>query len=679
MRYLLFLPLLFISFVDAFSQPEKINFRDDFDILHYSINLNITDFQNQLISGNTLIQMITNKPETSEINLELLNMEIDSVFLFKQKIENYSYNGKILTFPFKPELSQGKCCTQVTVYYHGHPVQDSRWGGFFFNDSTAYNMGVGMGSNPVSFGRVWFPCIDSFTEKATYEFNITVPKGFKAVCSGTLISETDNKDARVTFIWKMNQEVPVYLVSVAVAKYDLIESVYQGIKREIPVDLYIFAEDKANAIFSFQNLPKALRTYENDFGEYVWERVGYVEVPFSSGAMEHVCNIAYPDYAVDSTLFRETLMAHELSHHWFGNLVTCKTPQDMWLNEGWATYAEALFQESVYGKEAFKDYVRENHAKVLTMTPIYDNGFRALYGIPLEYTYGSTVYDKGGDVAHTLRGYMGDSLFFKSLTAYIKAFSYKAASTYEFRNFMSECSGIQLNNFFDTWVFTEGFPHFSIDKFIVEKINNNYRADVSINQKLKARTFYGQDNLMELTFVDEHLNLHSEKINMSGTNQLFNFVLPYKPVNAFLDLDENMSDASIDNYKLFSDTGVYDFAFTDFSVTIKSCKGKAVIQSIMNYVTPNNSEHALFTLSKEKYWEIRGATVGKINAEGTFYVNMSENVPDADFEDLILLYRPDNYSEFRPIKFKKIQYNENEGLVIVKKLKFGQYITGINI
>ncbi len=679
MRYLLFLPLLFISFVDAFSQPEKINFRDDFDILHYSINLNITDFQNQLISGNTLIQMITNKPETSEINLELLNMEIDSVFLFKQKIENYSYNGKILTFPFKPELSQGKCCTQVTVYYHGHPVQDSRWGGFFFTDSTAYNMGVGMGSNPVSFGRVWFPCIDSFTEKATYEFNITVPKGFKAVCSGTLISETDNKDARVTFIWKMNQEVPVYLVSVAVAKYDLIESVYQGIKREIPVDLYIFAEDKANAIFSFQNLPKALRTYENDFGEYVWERVGYVEVPFSSGAMEHVCNIAYPDYAVDSTLFRETLMAHELSHHWFGNLVTCKTPQDMWLNEGWATYAEALFQESVYGKEAFKDYVRENHAKVLTMTHIYDNGFRALYGIPLEYTYGSTVYDKGGDVAHTLRGYMGDSLFFKSLTAYIKAFSYKAASTYEFRDFMSECSGIQLNNFFDTWVFTEGFPHFSIDKFIVEKINNNYRADVSINQKLKARTFYGQDNLMELTFVDEHLNLHSERINMSGTNQLFNFVLPYKPVNAFLDLDENMSDASIDNYKLFSDTGVYDFAFTDFSVTIKSCKGKAVIQSIMNYVTPNNSEHALFTLSKEKYWEIRGATVGKINAEGTFYVNMSENVPDADFEDLILLYRPDNYSEFRPIKFKKIQYNENEGLVIVKKLKFGQYITGINI
>ncbi len=679
MRHLLFLPLLFISFVDAFSQPEKINFRDDFDILHYSINLNITDFQNQLISGNTLIQMITNKPETSEINLELLNMEIDSVFLFKQKIENYSYNGKILTFPFKPELSQGKCCTQVTVYYHGHPVQDSRWGGFFFTDSTAYNMGVGMGSNPVSFGRVWFPCIDSFTEKATYEFNITVPKGFKAVCSGTLISETDNKDARVTFIWKMNQEVPVYLVSVAVAKYDLIESVYQGIKREIPVNLYIFAEDKANAIFSFQNLPKALRTYENDFGEYVWERVGYVEVPFSSGAMEHVCNIAYPDYAVDSTLFRETLMAHELSHHWFGNLVTCKTPQDMWLNEGWATYAEALFQESVYGKEAFKDYVRENHAKVLTMTHIYDNGFRALYGIPLEYTYGSTVYDKGGDVAHTLRGYMGDSLFFKSLTAYIKAFSYKAASTYEFRNFMSECSGIQLNNFFDTWVFTEGFPHFSIDKFIVEKINNNYRADVSINQKLKARTFYGQDNLMELTFVDEHLNLHSERINMSGTNQLFNFVLPYKPVNAFLDLDENMSDASIDNYKMFSDTGVYDFAFTDFSVTIKSCKGKAVIQSIMNYVTPNNSEHALFTLSKEKYWEIRGATVGKINAEGTFYVNMSENVPDADFEDLILLYRPDNYSEFRPIKFKKIQYNENEGLVIVKKLKFGQYITGINI
>jgi hypothetical protein len=659
-----------------FSQTGKQDFRDDFDILHYTINLDITDLQNKMISGNTIIQLSPNKPDISEIHLELLNMEIDSVFLFKEKLSQYSYNDKLLSLPYHPEISEGKCCTEVTVYYHGHPTQDPRWGGFFFSDSTAYNIGVGMGSNPVSYGRVWFPCIDSFTDKATLEYNITVPAGLKAVCSGILILETLNSDGTSTFKWKMNQEIPVYLASVAVGDFDVIEEIYPGIKKDIPISLYVFKADVDNAKFSFQNLSKAIRSFENAFGEYVWDRVGYVEVPFGSGAMEHACNIAYPDYAVDSTLFRETLMAHELSHSWFGNLVTCKTPGDMWLNEGTTSFAEVVFLKDVYGKDAAKEHLRENHANVLTMTHVYDYGYRALYGIPHEFTYGSTVYDKGADVTHTLNGYMGDSLFFSSLKAFFKTYAFKAVNTYEFRDFLTGFSGINLTPFFDSWVFTEGFPHFSINAFSCEQINHEYRVDISVKQCLKERTLYSQDNLIDLTFIDPNLDFKTERINMSGTDQTYQFILPYKPLNVYIDLEEKIADATIDNYKVFSDTGSWDFPYTDFSIIVKSLTGRAIIQSTMNFVECDLPENPIYTFSKEKYWEIRGTTNGIIKAEGTFFVSMTENSLDSDIEDLILFYRPDNYSEFKPLNIKKIKQSEEEVVIVLKKLEFGQYIAG---
>ena len=675
-KYILSSLILLLS-TFSFSQTENKDFRKNIDIIHYSINLNITEFRKKEISGNTIVQLSPRNKEIDHIVLELLSMKIDSVFLFNEKINNYSYNGKLLTIPCKPDIQDDKCCTVANIYYHGNPVEDALLGGFFFSDTLAYNIGVGMDAKPNSYGRIWFPCIDSFEEKATFDFNITVPRGFKAVCSGILDSEKDNSNGTITYYWKMKQEIPTYIASVAVGKYEIIESMYKGIKRDIPVSLYMFPEDVADAKVSFQNLPEAMKAYENSFGEYVWDRIGYVEVPFMSGAMEHVCNIAYPEYAVDSTLVRETLMAHELSHHWFGNLVTCKTSGDMWLNEGWATFSEALFKEQVYGKQAYKEYVRENHVEVLTTTHIYDNGYRALYDIPHEYTYGSTVYDKGGDVAHTLRGYMQDSIFFESIREYIKAYSYKAASSHDFRDFLSEYSNIDLTDFFDTWVFTKGFPHFSVDKAFFTEEGLDYKAEVTIKQNLLARDFYGNNNFIDLTFVDEYLNFHTHRVMMSGPDETFNFAFPFKVLNVFVDLDEKISDATVDNFQIFEDAGKFNFPFTDFSILINKMKGKSIVQSTMNYLKPDNIKTEDYKISEEKYWEIRGATTGKMSAEGSFFVSMSENNLDADFDELVLLYRPDNYSEFKPVKTEPFQYSNDEGILLLKSLQLGQYVAGI--
>jgi len=534
-----------------------------------------------------------------------------------------------------------------------------------------------MEATPHSFGRVWFPCSDSFTDKATYNFIITVPLGYKAVCSGTFEDLKKNNNNTQTFSWVLKQQAPTYVISVAVAKYAEIKDTYNGIKRNIPISLFVYPNDSANAVYSFKNLKKAMSVFEHSYGEYVWDRIGYVEVPFSSGAMEHVCNIAYPEYAVDSTLFRETLMAHELSHHWFGNLVTCKTSGDMWLNEGWASYSEALFKEDVYGKKAYKEYVRENHAKVLTQAHIIDKGYRAVSGVPHEYTYGKTVYDKGADVAHTLRGYMGDSLFFNSLTEYLKTYAFKSASSYDFRDLLSKYSGINLTNFFDTWVFEKGFPHFSVVNFNSEKQTKEFKIEVTIKQRLKARDFYGLNNYVDITFIDKDLNIHTKKTIISKPEETINYFLDFKPLAVFVDLEEKNADATIDNYKIFKDTASYDFPYTDFSINITKQKGKTIVQSVLNIIEPENIENENYKFSKVQYWDINGYSTGKILMEGSFFVSMQENNFSEFLDEAVLLYRPNIYSKFKKTDAKIVEYNEFDGLFIVNDLKFGQYVLAI--
>ena len=169
-KYTVLSLIIFFSTL-CFSQTESNNFRNDIDIIHYSINLNITEFRKREISGNTVIKLSPRNKKIEYIILEFLSMKVDSVFMFNEKINNYSYNGKLLSIPCKDVIPGDKCCTELNVYYHGNPVQDDAWGGFFFSDTSAFNMGVGMASKPNSYGRVWFPCIDSFEEKATFDLS----------------------------------------------------------------------------------------------------------------------------------------------------------------------------------------------------------------------------------------------------------------------------------------------------------------------------------------------------------------------------------------------------------------------------------------------------------------------------------------------------------------------------
>src|SRR5690606_32497625 len=155
---------------------------------------------------------------------------------------------------------------------------------------------------------------------------------------GSLINESIISGDTIMRTWQMDEEIPSYLAAVAVGPYSEVNWIYQGIQSQIPVQMAVRAVDSTNLKNSFIHLNDAMDAYESAYGPYLFNKVGYSVVPFSSGAMEHASLVAYPSNAVNGNTGSELLMAHELSHHWWGNLVTCDDQEDMWLNEGWASF-----------------------------------------------------------------------------------------------------------------------------------------------------------------------------------------------------------------------------------------------------------------------------------------------------------------------------------------------------
>src|SRR5690606_3380813 len=167
--------------------------------------------------------------------------------------------------------------------------------------------------------------------KSEYEFHITTDSGFVASCNGIMTGTTDLGSKT---IWHYKETVPMssYLVAVSIAEFKVMSSQYQGMEAEFPVELYALESDTANVRKSFENLDKAIAAFEEYFGPQPYSRVAYTFVPFNSGAMEHAGNIAYPKSFANGSKDFERIMAHELAHHWWGNLVTCSNEGDMWLN-----------------------------------------------------------------------------------------------------------------------------------------------------------------------------------------------------------------------------------------------------------------------------------------------------------------------------------------------------------
>ena len=337
-----------------FLYPVKDKRVDSIDLLHTHLKMNFKNLSKGRLNAMAEILLIA-KQDFSQLTLDLERLTVDSLFCKGREV-SFSQSMTDINLNFVNTVKTGDTL-KIEVFYQGVPRRDpGGFGGFYFNGDYAYAIGVGISSDPHPFGRTWFPAFDNFVTKGTYSFEVTTDTGFAAVCGGTLDSSIV-KGETVTWYYYLHQPTPSYLISMAISKYELLEGELNTKQGPIPYILAAQAQDTGALRSSFANFGKAVDAFIHYYGTYNWDRLGYHCVPFNGGAMEHACNISYPLFAVDGSLSREDLMAHELAHSWWGNNITCRTPEDMWINEGWASYSEKLFNEFTYGKARYRQTV----------------------------------------------------------------------------------------------------------------------------------------------------------------------------------------------------------------------------------------------------------------------------------------------------------------------------------
>jgi len=665
---------------------------DTFDVLKYEINLEIGNTSNQQITGNTRIRIAPKMNNRTFIRFDLLRLFVDSV-KENNTLLTFMYNDTVLRVNFLAPKNITDT-SWLTVYYRGTPQIDATgWGGFYFNNTQsaqyAYNLGVGFGANPHNYGRVWFPCFDNFVERSKYEFNITSDTVREAYCNGVLVSDAVNGLKR-TRRWVLNEEIPTYLVSVSLANYTQVNWSINALNGVKPITLVANAADTSGMKVGFANLKSCITGFENYFGPYRWNRVGYCLVPFNSGAMEHATNITYPRSAANSLAF-EDLMAHELSHHWWGNLVTCETPEDMWINEGMASFSAYMFFEWHYGKQNALNRIKSRHDELLHFLHKDENGFRAVSGVPHSLTYSDHVYRKGADIAHTLRGYMGDSAFFKGCKYVMQQKAFQSMNSDEFRDLLQISSGQSLVNYFNDWVFTGGWSHFDMDSVSYKQLApGSVNAAFSLKQKLYGRSVLHTNVPLELSFFDANWTRVDRTVVMSGAIQNFTVNLPFTPVYAALNYNTKINDATSHEYKVIKSTGTVSYPLGKIILQVQD-KGadSSLLRIVHHYVRPDGFKNfTTHKLSDQHYWSVEGIITPGFVSKAQFnyngfkgtsgtYIYMDTLLANVNGDSIALFFRKNAGDEWKWLRSAvKTVVNAKSGFITVDTLQLGEYAFG---
>ncbi len=664
--------------------------RGKVDVHHYEIALDLRNLKEERIEGRCSVEFTPLKSGLDTLRLDLLSLRVDSVTM-KGKGLGVTYNDTVLRIDLPDGVKRGSKKT-VKVYYGGHPVKDeSGWGGFYFSPPYAFNLGIGFEARPHNYGRVWFPCVDNFTEKATYGFDIRIPDTLVAVCNGRLRSKERIEGGR-RFRWELNDPIPSYLASVAVGPYKVLRDRYtckDG--RTIPVTLAFSTHDSVSVRAAFASLAEATRILEERYGTYQWSRLGYVGVPFSGGAMEHATNIAFPISAMNAPAGSRELMAHELAHSWWGNLVTCSGAKDMWINEGMATFSEFLVTEGMMGDSAYQRTVRRNHKKVLYSAHKKDGGrFRAVHGVPHEHTYGSHVYDKGADVLRFLRTFLGDEDFFSGLRGILRDKRFGNIDTKAFRDRLKNLSDANVDRFFQDWFFHAGYPHFSASIEGKKKKEGAFAFRLSFDQK-----GYGSDRVLSgFPLPVKLLSRNGEqdtmlRVEVNGASFVHRSEgFPFEPEWVVIDPEGRVPDASLRYFGKLSDTGRIATNITDMQCRVRSLDEGPVPFSVEHHlIAPGGSNKEEDLVLSAHFWEVQGNARERARVSATIeYSGMDigavrghkESEGSKSLADLRLYFRKDRHEPWRPYGDYLNTELERKGdhMVIVPELQRGQYCFG---
>lgn len=333
----------------------------------------------------------------------------------------------------------------------------SRWGYYFFRDSIGIPANLGYTMSEPSDARYWLPCHDDPSDKATADIRATVPEGYVAASNGALLGVVPRGQGRVQWQWRERHPIAPYLLCVTASRFTVSTLPFLRAEADtIPLQYYVWAADSVSTAAYLPTVHAMMTGLSALFGPYPFDKYGMTAiVPFGFGGMEHQTITTMNRYLKTD----ERVVVHELAHQWWGNLVTCATWPDIWLNESFATYAEALWEEWKGGKTALRSYMvndLEHFFFGSWLGAVYDPEGQG-YNL-----FDDLVYSKGAWILHTLRGVIGDSAFFGTLHAYRARHAGGNATTDQFRSVVDSVTGTSMAWFFDQWIYGKGWPVYGI-------------------------------------------------------------------------------------------------------------------------------------------------------------------------------------------------------------------------
>ena len=543
--------------------PYKASPTRKHDLLHTSLDLRF-NWEKEQVLGIAELKLKPYFHPTNELVLDAKGFEIRSVEKNGAPIK-YDYDGSLLILDLGGLVFPAEEFT-VRIDYIASPAASggsaaitSNQGLFFVNPrreeegkpQQIWTQGE------TEWNSRWFPTIDKPNERCTQQIRLTVEDRFTTLSNGSLIAQTANDDGTRTDTWEMSQAHAPYLFMLAIGEFAVVREAWNG----IPVEYYVEPAYEASAKAIFNHTPEMLQFFSDRLQyPYPWEKYAQVVVrDYVSGAMENTTAVIFGSFVqkhqremIDN--HNDGIVAHELFHHWFGDLVTCESWSNLTMNEGFANYSEYLWYEHKYGKdEAGYHLLGEQRGYLYSASrsahPLIHFAVR-----DKEDMFDSHSYNKGGAVLHMLRNYVGDEAFWAALHVYLEENKYQAVEAHDLRLAFETVTGEDLNWFFNQWYFASGHPDLKVEYGYDEKKaeafvrveqrqdpqkmpaifqaplyidlyfgSEKQREKVWLNQRLQEFRFAAEQAPDLINFDAEHVLLKEQQDNKTDEEYVFQF------------------------------------------------------------------------------------------------------------------------------------------------------------
>jgi aminopeptidase N len=499
---------------------------ENIDVTYYKLNLGIT-YSPRNLKGEVTIFAKSKKSNLSQVIIDLRNTLITDSIKIGNKRVNFTHQSDQIKITLDKNYTENQTISLV-IYYHGE-TSYSGLGSFIFGTHGINSSELAIWSLSEPYGASdWFPCKNAVDDKAdSSDVWITADKYYVSVSNGILQKTIDNRDGTKTYQWKNSYPITQYLISISCSNYTEYKGFfnYDG-KNVMPINHYIYPEAFTNTTkTALDKTAFMLDLFSKKFGLYpfIKEKYGHAQFGWGGGMEHQTCS--------SMGSFGETLMAHELVHQWFGNKITCKSWEHIWLNEGFASYGEFLYIEAINGKLGYDSYVNGfmRNAKTARGT-IYVQNVSNIN----EIFNSARTYQKGAIVLHMLRGIVGDDKFFKILQNYMNSKNaYGSATIEDFQAIAEEVYGQSLDYFFKEWLYGENYPKYKSQWSAIPQSNGTFKVNINLSQTTNSKpTFFTMPVQIK---VIQGLGDTTMTVFNNQQNQSFEFVVKQNPPDIIID------------------------------------------------------------------------------------------------------------------------------------------------